>query len=86
MLGNTVTDMQNRMFTAFLVVVFPPTFVNATVPKFYQNMALWKARELPSRIYGWVPFCTAMVIAEIPAAIVSATLCKSQQVNVFIQN
>ncbi|KIW03844.1 uncharacterized protein PV09_05143 [Verruconis gallopava] len=73
-LGDSIQDMQNRMFTIFLVVVFPPTFVNAVVPKFYQNMALWKARELPSRIYGWIPFCTAMIVAEIPIAILSGTI------------
>ena len=60
-------DMQNRMFTSFLILTLPPTVVNAVVPKFFQNMALWQARELPSRIYGWFPFCTAMVVAEIPA-------------------
>ncbi|KAF1989863.1 ABC drug exporter AtrF [Aulographum hederae CBS 113979] len=70
MLGNSVQDMQNRMFTSFLIVMFPPTIVNAVVPKFYQNMALWQAREMPSRIYGWIPFSTAMVVSEIPAAIV----------------
>lgn len=76
MLGNSVQDLQNRMFTSFLIVVFPPTIVNAVVPKFYQNMALWQARELPSRIYGWIPFTTAMVVAEIPIAILGATICK----------
>jgi ATP-binding cassette subfamily G (WHITE) protein 2 (SNQ2) len=57
-LGNSIGDLQNRMFTAFLIVLIPPTIVNGVVPKFYQNMALWQARELPSRIYGWVPFVT----------------------------
>ena len=55
-LGNTIGDMQNRMFTSFLIILIPPTIVNAVVPKFYQNMALWQARELPSRIYGWFAF------------------------------
>ncbi|KAI4716566.1 putative ABC transporter [Aureobasidium sp. EXF-10727] len=71
-LGNSIQDMQNRMFTAFLILTIPPTVVNAVVPKFYQNMALWMARELPSRIYGWFAFSTAMVVAEIPIAVVSA--------------
>jgi ATP-binding cassette subfamily G (WHITE) protein 2 (SNQ2) len=57
-MGNSIVDLQNRMFTSFLIMLIPPTIVNAVVPKFYQNMALWQARELPSRIYGWVAFCT----------------------------
>lgn len=73
-LGNTIGDLQNRMFTSFLIILIPPTIVNAVVPKFYQNMALWKARELPSRIYGWFAFTTAQVLAEIPIAIFSSIL------------
>lgn len=37
-------------------------------------MMLWQARELPSRIYGWVAFCTASIVAEIPIATVSSVL------------
>lgn len=73
-LGNTVADMQDRMFTAFLIILIPPTVVNAVVPKFYQNMALWEARENPSRIYNWVAFCTASVVTEIPISILSAVI------------
>ena len=73
-LGNSVTDMQNRMFTSFLIVLFPATVVNTVVPKFYQNMALWMARENPSRIYNWVAFCTASVVTEIPISIVSSVI------------
>ncbi|ESZ91641.1 ABC drug exporter AtrF [Sclerotinia borealis F-4128] len=73
-LGYSIVDMQNRMFTSFLIILIPPTIVNAVVPKFYQNRALWEARELPSRIYGWVAFCTANIVAEIPIAIVGAAI------------
>ncbi|KAF2206076.1 ABC drug exporter AtrF [Delitschia confertaspora ATCC 74209] len=74
MLGNSVQDMQNRMFTAFLIILIPPTIVNGVVPKFYQNMSLWQARELPSRVYGWFAFVTAQVVAEVPMAIVTAVV------------
>lgn len=73
-LGYTIQDMQNRMFTCFLIITVPPTVVNAVVPKFYGNLALWEAREQPSRIYNWVAFCTANAVAEIPWAVVSAFL------------
>ena len=71
-LGNSTQDMQNRMFTAFLIITIPPTIVNAVVPKFFMNMALWQAREYPSRIYGWFAFTTAQVVTEVPSAIVGA--------------
>lgn len=73
-LGNTVQDMQNRMFSVFLIITIPPTIVNTVVPKFFQNMALWQAREHPSRIYGWFAFTTAQVVAEIPIAIVCSVI------------
>ena len=62
------------MFTCFLIILIPPTIVNSVVPKFYQNRALWEARELPSRIYGWFAFCTAQAVTEIPIAIIGATI------------
>jgi hypothetical protein len=57
-----------------MIIVIPPTIVNSVLPKFYQNRALWEARELPSRIYGWIAFCTAQAVAEIPMAIIGATI------------
>jgi len=73
-LGNSVLDMQNRIFTAFLIVLIPPTVVNAVVPKFYQNLSLWESREHPARIYNWVAFCTASVVTEIPISCLSAVI------------
>ena len=73
-LGNSIADMQNRMFTAFLIILIPPTVINAVVPKFYMNMALWQARENPSRIYNWFAFCTASVVTEVPISIISAVI------------
>jgi ABC-type multidrug transport system permease subunit len=38
------------------------------------DRALWEAREYPSRIYGWVAFCTASIVSEIPSAIVAGVI------------
>lgn len=73
-LDNSVASLQSRLFTPFLIILIPPTIVNGVVPKFYQNRALWEAREYPSRIYGWIAFCTAQVVAEIPMAIISSVI------------
>ncbi|KAL1964230.1 hypothetical protein VTN77DRAFT_7188 [Rasamsonia byssochlamydoides] len=71
-LGETISSMQDRMFSVFLIILIPPIVMNSIVPKFYMNRALWEAREYPSRIYGWVAFCTANVVCEIPAAIITS--------------
>ncbi|KAL8705645.1 MAG: hypothetical protein Q9201_001242 [Fulgogasparrea decipioides] len=73
-LGHTVADLQDRMFTSFLIILIPPTVVNAVVPKFYMNLSLWIFREQPSRIYNWFAFCTASIVTEIPISILSATI------------
>ncbi|PGH04728.1 hypothetical protein AJ79_07007 [Helicocarpus griseus UAMH5409] len=73
-LGNTVASMQNRMFTIFLIILLPPIFMNGILPKFFTNRMLWEAREQPSRIYGWFAFCTANVVCELPAAVVSSVV------------
>ena len=66
--------MQSRMFTSFLIIMLPATVLNTVLPKFYMNRAIWEAREHPSRIYGWVAFCTAEILSEIPSAIVGSVL------------
>jgi ABC-type multidrug transport system permease subunit len=73
-LSDSVASLQERFFTSFLILLIPPTIVNGVVPKFYMNRALWEAREYPSRIYGWFAFCTAQVVAEIPAAVVGSVI------------
>ncbi|KAK4451243.1 ABC-2 type transporter-domain-containing protein [Podospora aff. communis PSN243] len=73
-LGDTVADMQNRIFTCFLLITVPATVLNAVIPKFYINRSLWEAREHPSRIYGWVAFCTAEALSEIPGSVIAAVV------------
>ena len=73
-LGNSTVDMQNRMFSSFMIVTIPATVVSTVVPKFFQNMMLWMLREHPSRIYGWFAFTTAQIVGEIPVAILSGVL------------
>lgn len=73
-LGNTVSALQDRMFSTFLIILIPPIVMNSIVPKFYINRSLWEAREYPSRIYGWVAFCTANVVAEIPIAVLTSVI------------
>ncbi|OJD16727.1 hypothetical protein AJ78_03153 [Emergomyces pasteurianus Ep9510] len=73
-LGNTISDMQNRMFTIFLIILLPPILMNGVLPKFFMNRMLWEARERPSRVYGWVAFCTANVVCELPAAVVTSVV------------
>ncbi|KAL4802614.1 ABC-2 type transporter-domain-containing protein [Aspergillus unguis] len=70
--GNSTTDLQSKAFSCFLVLMIVPEFINAISMHFIMNRDLWKAREGPSGAYGWIAFCTAQIISEIPYAIISA--------------
>ncbi|EXJ87727.1 hypothetical protein A1O1_04652 [Capronia coronata CBS 617.96] len=73
-LDDSATGLQLRLFAPFMILLIPPTIVNGVVPKFYMNRGLWEAREYPARIYGWIAFCTAQVVAEIPMAVISSVI------------
>lgn len=72
--GTTLADMQYRIFAYFMVLMIVPEFVNSCSMKFVENRNVWLGREGPSRIYGWVAFTTAQIIAEIPWALVGGVL------------
>lgn len=73
-IGNSTTDLQSKAFSCFLVLMLVPEFINAISMRFIMNRDLWKAREGPSGAYGWVAFCTAQIVSEIPYAIISAVV------------
>ncbi|KAI4216283.1 MAG: hypothetical protein LQ351_001293 [Letrouitia transgressa] len=73
-LGNSVASLNDRMFSSFIIILIPPTVVNAVLPKFFSNLILWLTREQQSKIYGWFAFCSASVITEIPISIVSSVV------------
>ncbi|GAB1207727.1 hypothetical protein APSETT445_006457 [Aspergillus pseudonomiae] len=74
-IGNSSTDLQSKAFSCFLVLMLVPEFINAISMRFIMNREIWKAREDPSGVYGWVAFCTAQIVSEIPAdSMVAATL------------
>ncbi|KAL2269279.1 hypothetical protein VTJ83DRAFT_1463 [Remersonia thermophila] len=73
-LGTTASDLQNRVFSSFLIIMIPAAIMNAVLPRFYLDRALWETREHPSRIYSWVAFATAEVVSEIPGNIIASVL------------
>ncbi|KAL1955741.1 hypothetical protein VTO42DRAFT_8139 [Malbranchea cinnamomea] len=73
-IGNSLTDMQLRSFSCFLILMIVPEFVNATAMKFIENRDIWQEREYPSRIYGWVAFTTAQIVAELPYAFIGGVI------------
>jgi len=73
-LGNSIKDMQSRMFSCFLILMLVPEFMNATSMRFIANRDIWGSREYPSRVYGWVAFSTAQILSELPYALVGSVV------------
>jgi len=73
-LGDSITDMQSRMFACFLILMLVPEFMNATSMRFIANRDIWESREYPSRIYGWVAFSVAQILSELPYALAGGVI------------
>ncbi|EOR04827.1 Brefeldin A resistance protein [Wallemia ichthyophaga EXF-994] len=73
-IGNSQQELQQRMFSAFLIVMLPPAILNATLPKYYTSWGLFMARENPSKIYSWQAWMTAFLISELPYALLNAVV------------
>lgn len=61
-LGFSIQDMQNRMFTSFLILTIPPTVVNAVVPKFFTARI---SKEKLWRRLGYCPLCDIFLSCHI---------------------
>lgn len=73
-IGNSTTDLQSKAFSCFLVLMLVPEFINAISMRFILNRDIWLAREGPSGVYGWVAFCTAQIVSEIPYTVIGSVI------------
>lgn len=73
-LGNSVIDMQSRLFSVFVTLTISPPLIQQLQPQFLKFRDLYKSREANSKIYSWVAFCTAAVLTELPYGIVAGTI------------
>ncbi|ETS87461.1 hypothetical protein PFICI_01289 [Pestalotiopsis fici W106-1] len=64
--GDTVQDIQLRLFTVFVWMFVASGVVNQLQPLFIQRRDIYDAREKKSRIYSWKALVTALVLSEAP--------------------
>lgn len=72
-LGNSVRDMQYRVFSIFWLVVLPAIMLTQAIPSFIFNRRTF-IREASSRIYSPYVFAIGQLVGEIPYSIVCAVL------------
>lgn len=69
--AKTQNQLQQASFSVFLIILVIPALFNASIPKHFILKSLWQARERHSRTYSWVALVTAMLVNEVPYALVA---------------
>lgn len=73
-IGDTVSDLQLRLFTVFVWMFVAPGVINQLQPLFIERRNIYDVREKKARIYSWKAFVTALILSEIPYLCVCAVL------------
>lgn len=73
-IGDSVSNMQMRLFTVFNFVFVAPGVINQLQPLFLQRRRIFEAREQKSKTYSWAAFVIAAVVSEVPYLCLCAVL------------
>lgn len=73
-INNSVTSLQNRLFSIFNGMFIAPGLLAQLQPHFIHNRNVFEAREKLSKMYGWFPFVVGEVVSEVPWIAVSCVL------------
>ncbi|KAF3011465.1 hypothetical protein E8E14_004729 [Neopestalotiopsis sp. 37M] len=74
MIGDSVGDLQMRLFTVFNFVFVAPGVINQLQPLFIERRDIFETREKKSKMYSWVAFVTGLVVSEFPYLCICAVL------------
>lgn len=74
MIGNTVADLQLRLFTIFNFIFVAPGVINQLQPLFIDRRDIYEIREKKSKMYSWIAFVTGLIVSEFPYLCICAVL------------
>ncbi|KAG9240033.1 putative Brefeldin A resistance protein [Calycina marina] len=74
MIGDTVQDLQLRLFTIFNFIFVAPGVIAQLQPLFIDRRDVYEAREKKSKMYHWGAFATGLIVSELPYLIICAVL------------
>ncbi|EGC39183.1 hypothetical protein DICPUDRAFT_148081 [Dictyostelium purpureum] len=72
-LGNSSTDMNQRVFFVFEAIILGILFMFLVLPQFITQKEYFK-RDYASKFYSWLPFAVSIVVVELPFVLVSGTI------------
>ncbi|KAJ3527075.1 hypothetical protein NM208_g2742 [Fusarium decemcellulare] len=74
MIGDSLTDLQQNLFTVFNFIFIAPGIISQLQPLFIDRRDIYEAREKKSKMYHWAPFVTGLIVSEFPYLLVCALL------------
>ena len=74
MIGDSVGDLQLRLFTVFNFIFVAPGVIAQLQPVFIERRDIYEAREKKSKMYHWSSFVTGLIVSELPYLVVCAVL------------
>lgn len=66
--------LQQAAFSTFLIIMLLPALANASIPAHFMLKAYWQIRESKSRTYNWIALMTAILVNELPYAIILSVI------------
>ncbi|KFA65077.1 hypothetical protein S40285_03104 [Stachybotrys chlorohalonatus IBT 40285] len=73
-IGDSVADLQLRLFTIFNFIFVAPGVIAQLQPLFIQRRDIFEAREKKSKMYSWKAFVTGLIVSEVPYLCICAML------------
>lgn len=73
-IGNSVGELQLRLFTIFNFIFIAPGVMAQLQPLFIHRRDIYETREKKSKMYSWVAFVTGLIVSEVPYLIICAVL------------
>ncbi|KFH43201.1 ABC transporter G family-like protein [Hapsidospora chrysogenum ATCC 11550] len=71
-IGNSVADLQLRLFTIFNFIFVAPGVIAQLQPLFLERRDIYEAREKKSKMYHWSAFTTGLIVSELPYLVLCA--------------
>lgn len=72
MIGDSVGDLQLKLFTIFNFIFVAPGVMAQLQPLFIHRRDIFETREKKSKMYSWIAFVTGLIVSEIPYLCVCA--------------
>jgi ABC-type multidrug transport system permease subunit/ABC-type multidrug transport system ATPase subunit len=74
MIGESVGELQLKLFTVFQFIFVAPGVIAQLQPLFIHRRDIFETREKKSKMYSWIAFVTGLVVSELPYLCLCAVL------------